>query len=121
MQKIKDIDKLLETSLKEFERQLNGKIKSAQASFEVELSKQVATIVQEITSTLGNGSLADGVNAGISSVANGLLNGNGVDARDVANSVARSLAPDVEDFFGQSQSQIADDLSGFLGLGSRNN
>lgn len=119
--KIKDIDKLLNTTLKEFEKQLGATVKDAQVNFEKELGTQVAEIVKEITSTLGNGSLADGVNAGIASVASGLISGQGVDARDVANSVASSLVPEVEDFFRQSSSQIADDFSGFLGLGSRNN
>lgn len=117
---IEDIEDLLNSSLKQFESDLNAKLFSAEREFEKQLTTKVTEIVQEITSTLGNGSLADGVNAGIASVAQGLISGNGVDARDVANSVARSLAPDVEDFFRQSSTQIAGDLSSFLGLGSRN-
>ena len=119
--KVKDIDKLLSTSLREFEKQLNAKIAAANQNFERDLGKQVAEIVGQITSQLGNGSLANGVNAAFASVASGLLNGGKIDARNVANSVASAFAPDVADFFKQSSSQIADDFSGFIGLSSRNN
>ena len=114
-------EQLANLALREFEKQLNAKITSAQQDFERDLGKQVAEIVSQITSSLGNGSLANGLNAGIASVATGLLGGGGVDARNVANSVASAFAPDVADYFKQSSSQLADDFSGFLGLSSRNN
>ena len=121
MTKIKDIDALLNVSLREFEKQLNAKVAAAQQNFERDLGKQVAEIVTEITSKIGNDSLSNGLNAGIGAVANGLLGGGGIDARNVANSIASAYASDVGDFFKQSSSQMADDFSGFLGLSGRNN
>ena len=121
MKKIKDVDALLNTSLREFEKQLNAKITAAQEHFERDLGKQVAEIVSDITSKIGNETLANGLNAGIGSIATDLLGGGGVNVRNVANSVATAFAPAVSDFFKQSSSQMADDFSGFLGLSSRNN
>lgn len=119
--KIKDIDNLLDSSIEDFESMLNEKLKSAQELFEQDLTKQASTIVSEISSALGNGSLSNAVENSFEQVVSTLVRGGKVDARSVANTAARAFSSDIGDFFRQSGSQMADDISGFLGFGSRNN
>jgi hypothetical protein len=119
--KIKDIDDLLSSSISEFEEVLNEKLKAAQELFETDITKQVQSIVSEVGNTLGEGSLANAVGGSLNQVVTTLLRGGNVNARSVANTAARAFSSDIDDFFRQSSSQMADDISGFLGFGSRNN
>lgn len=119
--KTNSLDAAIEKNMAKFERQLNGKMQAMQAEFANQLSKQVKDIVAEISGSLGGGSLSNALGAGFGEVAESIARGKSIDKRNVANAVAKSFAPEVANFFKQSSSQMADEVSGFLGFGARNN
>lgn len=86
-----------------------------------ELESEINGIVKQATSELlGNGTLGQAFGEGIEQALSQVVAGKKVNTRSVANSVAKSFTPYVDDLFRKSSSQAADEISSLVNLSQRN-
>lgn len=116
-----DINELLDTSVEDLKEKLTEISESMQQDFKENLNAEANGIFDQLSAALGGESYANAAGNGLQNALSSLVRGRDVSLRNVANSAARAFRPDVNDFFSQSTSQIADDISSFLSFGSRNN
>lgn len=103
----------------DFESAVRSIIGDELKNFRKELKDELPQILNSVFGM--NNSLGEAVGAGLDSALGSVINGQKMNARSIANAMARSFVPEINDFFNMSKAQQGGDLLDILTSAQRNN